>query len=214
MEMQVLFSFLGIQVTGTVVTTWVLMLLLTILALVLTRSLTIGVPGPRQNIAELVVEGLFSFVEETLGPEGEGYFPFIATLGLFVLIANLMAMIPWVSPPTADLSTTLALALMVFLVSHGTGIRKQGLGNYLRGYLSPHLLLLPLNLVGEVGKVLSHGFRLYGNMVGGGILISVAYMIAPWLVPVPLMGWFSVFMGIIQAVVFTMLAAVYIQLYF
>jgi F-type H+-transporting ATPase subunit a len=133
------------------------------------------------------------------------------TLALYILLSNFAGVLPGGVSPTGSLSTTAALAVLVLIVSHGAEIKVKGLRAYLKSYVDPYFVLLPLNIVGEISKVLSHAFRLYGNIFGGGLIISIIYMFVPYVVPGVLNIWFGFFQGIIQAAVFVMLAIVYIQ---
>lgn len=123
----------------------------------------------------------------------------------------MIGVIPGAYSPTEDLTTTLTLSLMIYVLGHIAGIAKKGFGKWLKGFIEPTFLMLPLNLAGEVSEFVSHSFRLYGNIFGGGILLGILYMMAPYVLPVPLMAWFGIIMGIIQTAVFTLLASIYIQ---
>lgn len=158
--------------------------------------------------------------------------PFVITLFFYVLFCNWAGIlpIPYIVAPTQDLNVSLGLALLVYLLTHYYGIRAKGVGRHLKGYLEPFPFLLPLNIVGDLGRTLSHGFRLFGNILGGAILMVVAptatMSISTALVPVVgpalgwtgrvplsliLNGWFGLAFGVIQAFVFTLLAVAYIQ---
>lgn len=210
MQSNILFELFSIPITDAILFTWVVMAILVIGSVILTRNLQ-TVPRGMQHFVELVVDGLESMVTADMGTRGKVYVPLIITIALFVLISNLIGIFPGGVSPTADLNTTVALALVVFIVAHGSEIKVKGLGTYIKGYFQPFWWMFPLNVVGEIAKVISHAFRLYGNILGGGIILSIFYMFLPYVLPVPLMGWFGVFMGIIQTAVFTLLAIAYIQ---
>ncbi|MEW6524591.1 MAG: F0F1 ATP synthase subunit A [Bacillota bacterium] len=201
--------FIGpVPVSRTVVTTWGVMLVLVLAALWLTR----GGTNPRgiYLLPELFLESMDGLIDSMMGARGRRYLPFIATIALFVTAGNLAGVIPGAIPPTADLATPAAVGFLVFSVVHITGLREKGLLGYAREYFQPYWWLFPLNLAGAAARPLSHIFRLYGNLAGGGILMSVTMLLAPWLVPVPVIAWFSVFIGIVQGFVFTLLAVAYI----
>ncbi len=210
MEPEVLFHIGPLPITETVFFTWIVMAVLTVLSIVFTRNLK-RVPTGAQHLVELAVDGIESMVQADLGKRGRGYTPFIMTIALFILTSNLLSIVPHAFPPTQDLNTTGALAVLVLLVAHGSEIRVKGIGAYIKSYFQPFWWMFPLNIVGEFAKVLSHAFRLYGNIIGGTIIVGILYMFAPYVLPVPLMGWFGVFMGVIQTAVFTLLAIAYIQ---
>ncbi len=141
--------------------------------------------------------------------------PLIATLFLYILLCNWAGIlpIPFAVPPTQNLNVTMGLALMVYALAHYYGLRGKGVRAHVRSYLEPNPVLLPMNLVGDVGRTLSHGFRLFGNILGGAILTAViSGVFAPVVVPVFLDLFFGLFVGTIQALVFALLASAYINL--
>jgi len=133
-------------------------------------------------------------------------------LFLFVLVANWLSVVPYLDSPTRDLNVTLSLALLVFAMSQILAIRAKGARGFLKGFVAPYPFMLPLNLVGEISKPLSHAFRLFGNVFAGSILVSVVMAkFAPVVVPVGLNAFYGLFMGAIQAFVFAILAVAYIN---
>ncbi len=210
METNVVFHILGMPVSDNVLWTWIIMAVLIVGSWLFTRNLK-RVPTGFQHVIELAVDGIEGLVVRDIGEKGKVFVPFILTLGLFILLANFAGILPMGVSPTASLSTTAALAVLVFIVSHGAEIKEKGLKEYLKGYVDPFFILLPLNIIGEISKVLSHAFRLYGNLFGGGIILGIIYMFIPYVVPGVLNVWFGFFQGIIQTAVFVMLAIVYIQ---
>ncbi len=160
--------------------TWVVLALLTLLAFVASRDLQL-VPRGLQNFMEAVLEQFLTLLDEVVGPEGRRYLPLIATLGLFILVSNLMGPVPGLMAPTSNLNTTAACALIVFFTYHWIGIRKQGIGPYLRHLGGPVLWLAPLMLVIEIfshlARPLSLAVRLFGNMMGGHILLAVMFLL-------------------------------------
>lgn len=210
MEARTLFTLFSMPITETVVFTWAIMALLTLGSILLTRNLQ-RIPKGAQHIVEVAVDGIENLVQKDMGKHGRGYVPLILTVALFILFANLISVVPGAFSPTQDLNTTAALAIIIFIVAHGSEIRVKGVGSYVKTYFAPYWWMFPINIVGEIAKVLSHAFRLYGNILGGSIIISILYMFAPYVLPVALMGWFGLFMGVIQTAVFTLLAVAYIQ---
>ncbi len=210
MESRVLFEILSFPITETLFFTWVVMGILVIASVVLTRNLK-QIPRGVQHVVELAVDGIESMVTADMGSKGKPYVPLILTVATFILLANLISVLPGFESPTVDLNTTASLAFLVFIVAHASEIKHKGLKSYVKAYFLPFWWLFPLNVVGEISKLISHAFRLYGNILGGGIIIGIFYMFLPYALPVPLMGWFGVFMGVIQTAVFTLLAIAYIQ---
>jgi len=198
-----------VPISSTIVTTWAIMLLLVVLSWVLVSKKELYPSGVRQ-LPEIFVLAIDGAMSNMIGPGYRQYFPFVCTVALFVTASNLAGVFPGVTPPTSDLSTVAAVGTLVFLVAHVTGILTKGIKRYLAEYFEPSWWLFPINFVGVLSRPLSHIFRLYGNMIGGGILVSVANLLAPWIIPIPVTAWFSVFVGLVQGVVFTMLTIAYI----
>ncbi|MBI4562747.1 MAG: F0F1 ATP synthase subunit A [Candidatus Rokubacteria bacterium] len=160
--------------------TWVVMVILTVLAFAASRNLQL-VPRGLQNFMELVLEQFLTLLDEVIGHEGRRYLPLVGTLGLFILVSNLMGLVPGLMAPTSNLNTTAACAVTVFFTYHWIGIRKQGLGAYLRHLCGPVLWLAPLMFVIEIfshlARPLSLSVRLFGNMMGGHILLAVIFLL-------------------------------------
>jgi len=204
----VVFSVAGIPVTTTVVYTWIIIAFLSLLTIVFTRNLT-AAPDKAQNALELIVEALVGFVEDSMPGRGRAFVPLIGTMGIFILVANLAGLVPGMKAPTSDLSTTIALALIVFVSVHSFGIRRKGIVKYLKHYIEPFPLLLPINIIEELSRPISLSLRLFGNILGEEILILILLMVAPLIVPIPVMA-LSILTGSIQAFIFTLLALSYI----
>jgi len=201
----------------TIIMSWVVIVLLVVLALWLRRGLRQEIeekPNRIQAMVDALVDLLkgqltSSFASEKLARE---LFPFISTLFLFVLLSNWLSVIPYCDSPTKDLNVTLSLALLVFFVSHWFAFRMKGGRRYLKGFIEPYPFMLPLNIVGEIAKPVSHAFRLFGNIFGGAILLAVVSAeLIPVVVPAALNAFFGLFIGAIQAFVFAMLAVAYIN---
>jgi len=210
-EPKVLFYIYSLPVSEPLLFTWIIMAFLAIGSFLLTRNLQ-KVPKGAQHFLEAAVDGIEKLVTNDMGPEGKVFVPLILMVATFVFFANLIGVIPGAYSPTEDLNTTLALALIVFVVGHVAAIVKNGFWPWLKGFFEPYWFLFPINIVGEISQILSHSFRLYGNIFGGGILLGIVYMLVPYVAPVPLLAWFGVLMGAIQTAVFTMLAIAYIQM--
>lgn len=191
--------------------TWFVMLVLILLAFLASRSIK-QVPTGLQNFMEIVVTGIENLIEETMGPKGKKYFPLLATLALFILVSNLIALIPGFYPPTANLNTNAALALTVFVMTHVIGFKEHGFA-YLKHFMGPILVLAPLifiiEIIGHLARPLSLSLRLFGNMYGHEIVLMIFLALVPFLLPVPMM-LMGVLIAFIQTFVFTLLAMIYI----
>ncbi|MBN1259599.1 MAG: F0F1 ATP synthase subunit A [Anaerolineae bacterium] len=198
--------FGDVWITSTVTSTWVMMLMIVGLILVLRRLLPTAL--------EMVVEFLLDTTADVLGRSAaERYLPFLGTLALFIAFSNVIGVIPGMVTPTRDLSTPLALALLVFFAIHYYGVRAKGVVGYLKDYASPlylAILIIPLNIIGEISRTLSLSLRLFGNVVSGEIVVAVVFTIIQWIAPLPLVG-LSMFTGLLQAFIFTILTTVYIS---
>lgn len=203
----------GIAITQTITTTWFIMAFLIIASFILTRKMSL-VPSKKQAVAEIIVDGIYNLTETTMGKKFKNFAPYIGTLLLFVGIANVSGLLGF-RPPTADLNTTLGLALMTFFLIHAMGIKSKGLGGYLKGFLDPMPFLLPLNIMGELANPISLSFRLFGNIVGGLIIMTLVYNALgnfAVLVPAVLHAYFDLFAGLLQSFIFAMLTMVLVSL--
>ncbi len=160
--------------------TWLVMIILSAMAFVASRNLAL-VPRGLQNFLEVVLEQFLSLIDDVMGPEGRRYLPLIATLGLFILVGNLISLVPGLAGPTANLNTTAACALVVFISYHAIGIRQQGLVNYLKHFMGPvpwlAPLMVPIELISHLARPLSLSLRLFGNMTGGHILLAIIFLL-------------------------------------
>lgn len=202
-------QFGPLSISGTVLTTWGIMLAFSLLAW-LTR-IRINGHAPRwHGAAEAVVVAIEGAISEVLPAASvRRVLPFVATLWLFVLTANLIGLIPGLHSPTRDLSATAALAVLVFASTHWFGIRDHGLRNHLRHYLEPSVILLPFHIISELTRTLALAIRLFGNIMSLEMAALLVLLIAGFLVPVPLL-MLHVVEAIVQAYIFGMLALIYI----
>jgi len=209
MAPEVLLRLGPVEVTATVAFTLLVSALLIVFALVVRYSLRRG-PSAWQVAAESLVAHLEGIMRDMSGGDPRPYTPLVVTLALFIAVANLLGLIPGLHAPTADFSTTAALAVVVFLAVPLYGIRARGLRGYLKHYLEPSPFLLPLEIVTEFSRTLALAVRLFGNMVSEELVIAVLLSIAGLLVPVPLM-MLAVLTGIVQAYIFAVLTVVYLS---
>ena len=170
-------------------------------------------PRPLQVLGELFVTQLYSLTEDALDKElAKTYGPLICALFMFLLLGNWLGIIPHLEEPTKDLNTPLSLGLMGFFIAHYAGIKAKGFKAYIKQYFEPMFFMMPLNLIGELAKIVSISFRLFGNIMGGSIIILVvSYLTYNVVLPPLLNAFFGLFVGTIQAFVFTMLTVVYIS---
>lgn len=208
LEKDVAFRLLGVDVTATVVATWAMVVVLSVLAIVGGRRLKER-PSQWQAVAEWGIGGLSGLIEEMTGDNGRRYLPLVTTIGLFVLTANLMAVIPAVEAPTASINTPIALAVVVFFSVHYFGMRQLGVAGYLKTFAQPSVLLLPMNLLSHLTRTFSLAIRLFGNMLSHQIIVAVLLVVLPLVVPAVL-EVFGLFIGVLQAYIFTILTVVYI----
>lgn len=199
-----------VAVNATLVWTWVVMAMLVGGSWLLTRRIRPGgEPARGQRVLEGIVSLISGQIRDVSGQEPRPLLAFVGTLFLFILGANLVSVVPGSHTPTGSLSTTTALALSVFVAVPVLGIRHQGLRAYLRQYAQPSVLMLPLNLIGEVSRTVALALRLFGNMMSGAVMVAMAVGLAPLLFPV-LLQVFGLVIGTIQAYIFAVLATVYI----
>ena len=198
------------KLNATIVFTWGLMFVLAIGSRLITRKLSTGLKRSRQqNLLEIVVTGIEKQIEEVGLSQPRKYLGFLGTLFLFVAAAALCTVIPGYEPPTGSLSTTTALALCVFVAVPFFGIKDQGVGNYLTSYVKPTFIMLPFNLIGELSRTLALAVRLFGNMMSGAMIIAILLAITPFIFPI-IMTVLGLLTGMVQAYIFSILAAVYI----
>lgn len=204
----VLFHVGPVAVTRPVVTTWALMLVLTLVSWLVTRRLALR-PDRRQALLEVVVTGILRQIEDVIRRDARPLLPLLATLFIFLVAANLSTVLPGTEAPTAKIETPAALALIVFVSVHYFGIRARGLLGYLASFAKPKLIMLPLNLLSEVTRTFSLMVRLFGNVMSGEFVIALVVALAGLFVPIPLMA-LEILLGLIQAYIFTVLATVFI----
>jgi len=204
-----------VYLTQTHISTWVVMGILIATAICIRLNLPRfrAVPGAMQNIVETVVEMLSNFSKSNLGDREAKYGGIYFGIFLFIIFSNLSGLFG-LRPPTADLATTSTLALITFILIHAESIISLRAG-YLKTFIKPYPVFLPINLIGEISKPLSLAFRLFGNALGGMIIIGLAYRMLPlllrFLLPDVLHALFDIFTGSLQAFIFTMLSMIFIQ---
>lgn len=198
------------KVNATIVFTWCLMFVLTLGSVLITKNLSKDLQRSRwQNFLEITVTGIENQIKEVGLQNTHNYLGFLGTLFLFLVAASVCTIIPGYEPPTASLSTTTALALSVFIAVPIFGIAEQGIGNYLKSYMAPTVIMLPFNIISELSRTLALAIRLFGNMMSGTMIIGILLTITPFVFPI-MMTALGLLTGLVQAYIFSILAAVYI----
>ena len=200
----------GIDMT-IVFNTLFVVLILASLSFIATRRLQVY-PRQAQNVMEVIIGGFDSLLNDIMGHNGRKFFPLIATLGLFILVSNLIGLVPGFESPTSNINTNAAMALIVFLSTHVVGIKEHGLKYFKQfmgpvGWLTP--LMLPIEVISHLSRPLSLTFRLFGNIKGEDIVLLVVLFLVPYFVPLPVFI-LMVFTSLVQTLVFMLLAMMYI----
>lgn len=197
-------------VNATLVGSWLVMALLVVGAWSVTRGVRAGGAMARgQNVLEAIVAFLLDQIREVTGQDPKPYLPFVGTLFLFIVVSNVLSVVPGFEAPTGSLSTAAALALVVFVAVPAFGIGKLGLRTYLGNYLRPSPFLLPFTIIGELSRTLALAVRLFGNVMSGSVIAAILLSVVPLFFPV-VMQAFGLLIGVIQAYIFAILAIVYI----
>lgn len=209
----VFFEYGFIKITATLLYTWLVSFLLIAMALFIRsrinrRSDPLEV-NKIQNISEALIVLIRDQIKEMSQEDSDKYFPFIATIFIFILFSNFISIIPWITPPTASLNTSTALAICVFLAVPYFGIKNQGVKKYLQQYIKPNIIMLPFNIIGEISRTLALAIRLYGNVMSSGLIVLILLGILPLFFPI-IIDAFGLLVGAIQAYVFAILSMVYI----
>ncbi|BAF60999.1 MAG: F0F1 ATP synthase subunit A [Pelotomaculum sp.] len=203
----------------TMIMTWIVMILVLLFAIAATRNMSMRRPRGAQNVLEMIFEGIRSLVNQNMSPQkGATILCVVVTYFIFILFSNLIGLVPTLSSPTADYNTTLGLALCTFFLIYFMGVKYKGIG-YFKHYVQPFVFFLPINLLEDFSKPITLTFRLYGNIYGGEVLIAVllgllggwAHVFGGFIASVIWLA-FSIFVGFIQAFLFTMLSIAYFSL--
>ncbi len=203
-----LFHFGPIPITAGVIATWVIMAILIIGAILVTRHMTL-IPSSCQAAIELMVDTIDGQIRDTMQVSPAPYRSFIGTLFVFIFVANWSSLAPGVEPPTANLETDAALALLVFIAVISFGVRASGVRGYLATFAYPNPVMIPLNFIESLTRTFSMLVRLFGNVMSGVLVISIVLSLAGFLVPIPLMA-LDLLTGAVQAYIFAVLAMVFI----
>jgi len=191
--------------------TFLVMAILTLLGWLATRRMEIY-PNKIQNVMEVMVSAFKNLLIDTMGQQGMRFFPLIATIGFFILFSNLIGLVPGFDSPTGSLNTTIAMALVVFFLTHIVGVQMQGM-KYFKQFLGPVWwltpLMMPIEIISHLSRPLFLSVRLMGNMSGGHIVLAVIFVLVPLLVPLPILV-LKILISVIQTLVFMLLSMMYI----
>ena len=208
LDIAILMELGPLRISSTVVTTWTIMCVLGLLSWFISRRLRLE-PGPLQTALEAIVSMIENAITAVIPTHSRRIMPFIASLWLYLVVANLVGLLPGAHSPTRDLSATAALAFLVFLSTHWYGIRVQGLRAYLRHYLTPSPILLPFHLISEISRTIALAVRLFGNMMSLEMAALLILLVAGLLAPIPIL-MLHIIEALVQAYIFGMLALIYV----
>jgi len=199
-----------VRITATLVFTWIVMIILAAISYMVTRNMKVeGEISRGQNILEALIETINSQIKQISQQDPSKYLPFVGTLFIFILVSNVLSIVPGFISPTGSLNTTIALALCVFVAVPKYGIDDRGIVGYLKEYIKPTFIMLPFNIISEVSRTLSLAIRLYGNVMSTSIIVAILLGVVPLFFPVVIQA-LGLLTGIIQAYIFAILAIVYI----
>ncbi|MDY6846257.1 MAG: F0F1 ATP synthase subunit A [Chloroflexota bacterium] len=199
---QVIFYLFGLPITDTVVSTWVMMVIIITAAFLIRKF--------KPEAGEMIVEMINNIVSSVM-PEDANvskYLTILGTLAIFLVFSNIFSIFPLMVSPTANLNTTIALAVVVFFAVHFYGIREKGLWQYLKDLANP-IFILPLEIVSQFSRTLSLAIRLFGNILSTDLIVAIVFSLIPFLVPLPLAA-LGMLTGVLQAYIFLVLASLYI----
>ena len=199
-----------VRITATLVFTWIVMIILAALSYMVTRNMKVeGEISKGQNILEALIETINSQIKQISQQDPSKYLPFVGTLFIFILVSNVLSIVPGFIAPTGSLNTSIALALCVFVAVPKYGIDDRGIVGYLKEYIKPTFIMLPFNIISEVSRTLSLAIRLYGNVLSSSIIVAILLGVVPLFFPVVIQA-LGLLTGVIQAYIFAILAIVYI----
>ena len=206
----VFFEWGFVKIDATIAFTWLTIVLLAATSYLVTRGIKDGTEVSRgQHMLEAIIETMRSQIVQVSRQDPSKYLPFIGTMFIFILVSNVLGIVPGYMSPTGSLNTTIALAFCVLFAVPVFGIASQGVGNYLKQYLEPTVIMLPFNIISEITRTLSLAIRLYGNVMSANVIVAILLGVIPFFFPV-VMQALGLLTGIIQAYIFAILAIVYI----
>ncbi|MEA3419835.1 MAG: F0F1 ATP synthase subunit A [Campylobacterota bacterium] len=200
---------LTIPITDTVITTWIIIVILAILSFVISRRLSISDPSKIQLFTEKIVMAIKETLEGSANISAWTLVPFIGTIWIYVGFMNLISLIPYFHSPTRDLSTTAALSVIAFFSIHYYGIKFNGFKRYIKRYIEPSIFLLPFNLFADISRIFAMAIRLFGNMLSWEMIVAILIALVGFLVPVPMI-LLSIVGDVLHAFLFGLLTYIFI----
>ena len=190
--------------------TWIIMAVLTLLAIVFVRNLKVENPGKKQLALEAFISFLDNFFTDILGKEGRRYIPYLISTALYIGVANLIGLLGF-KPPTKDLNVTAALAIMSLFLIYYAGFHKKGTKGFLKSFAEPMPIVTPINIMEIAIRPISLCMRLFGNVIGSFVIMELLKTVMPAILPIPFSLYFDVFDGLIQTYVFVFLTSLFIK---
>lgn len=201
--------FGGIPISEAIVVTWIIMGVMTLLAIIFVRNLKVENPGKKQIVLETAIGGMYHFFEDSMGSHGKRYIPYMITVGLYIGVANLIGLFGF-KPPTKDMNVTIALAFMSILLIEIAGVKQKGFKGWVKSFAQPVPIILPINILEIFIRPLSLCMRLFGNVLGAFVVMELIKLLIPVFIPVVFSLYFDIFDGLIQAYVFVFLTSLFI----
>ena len=201
--------FGGIPISESIVVTWIIIGVLTLLAFLFVRNLRVENPGKKQIVLETAIGGMYHFFEDSMGSHGKRYIPYMITVGLYIGVANLIGLFGF-KPPTKDMNVTIALAFMSISLIEIAGVKQKGFKGWVKSFAQPVPIILPINILEVFIRPLSLCMRLFGNVLGAFVVMELIKLLIPVFIPVVFSLYFDIFDGLIQAYVFVFLTSLFI----
>lgn len=202
--------FGGLNISESTVITWFIIAFVAVLCIILVRNLSIESPSKKQQVLELAVGGLYNIFDGLLGKAGKRYIPYLMSVLIYLGISNVIGILG-VKPPTKDMNVTAALALMSIILIEYAGIHAKGGRGFIKSFAQPMAIMTPINILEVFIRPLSLCMRLFGNILGGFVVMELIKYFVPAIIPIPFSFYFDIFDGLIQAYVFVFLTSLFIK---
>lgn len=202
--------FGGIDVSESIVVTWIIMAVVILLSIIFVRNLRVENPGKKQLVLESAIGWIQDFFVDVMGKENKRYVPYLITVILYLGISNIIGLLGF-KPPTKDLNVTAALAIMSMFLIEYSGIHRNGLKHWVKHFAEPVPVVAPILILEIIIRPLSLCMRLFGNVLGAFVIMELLKLVAPVLIPIPFSFYFDIFDGFLQAYVFVFLTALFMN---
>ena len=202
--------FGGLDISESTVITWFIIAFVAVLCMILVRNLSVESPSKKQQVLELAVGGLYNIFDGLLGKAGRRYIPYLMSVLIYLGISNVIAILG-VKPPTKDMNVTAALALMSIILIEYAGIHAKGGRGFIKSFAQPMAIMTPINILEVFIRPLSLCMRLFGNILGGFVVMELIKYFVPAIIAIPFSFYFDIFDGLIQAYVFVFLTSLFIK---